>query len=73
MTAEHVQLRWEFGKTNGPGEAGVAVQTDLFQQGKSCPYHNYQEGSEITNTVRKDTVVAQEIEYSRCTVCMQGI
>lgn len=61
------------GSTKGPGEAGLTVQIALFQQVKSCSHHNYQEGSEIISTVRKDPAVAQEGGYSSFTVGMQGI
>lgn len=40
---------------------------------ESYPYHSYQDGGEPAYTVRKETVVAHEIEHLKCAVFIQDI
>lgn len=74
MTALHVRIcSGNAAAPMGPGQAGLTAQMKLLKQMESYPYHHYQDGSEIAHTVKQETVVAWEIEYSTCAVCIQGI
>ena len=74
LTAPHVRIRsGNAAAPMGPGQAGLTVQMKLLKQMESYPYHNYRDGSEIAHTGKKEIVVAREIEYSTCAVCIQGI